>query len=315
MPELPEVSTTVKGLQKVLPGLVFVDIWTDLAKKNQKVKQFEETIKNEKFYKKFRQKVINQKILSVERRAKNILINISGDNIIIIHLKMTGHLLFGKYKKVVSRKQNVVGKTTWKPRNDGPLNDPYNRFIHFVFSLSNGKHLVFCDSRKFGKVTLINKKDLKKSPHLKNIGPEVLEEKFTLNNFGERLLLKSNKNIKTVLMDQSVIAGIGNIYSDEILWSSNIHPKSKPGKISKSKIAKLYTNMKIILTKGINLGGDSMSDYRNIDGEKGSFQNHHNVYRKNKTICMKKNCRGVIIREVIDGRSAHFCNIHQKLFN
>jgi formamidopyrimidine-DNA glycosylase len=314
MPELPEVTTTVNGLQKVLPELIFIDIWTDLAKKNQKIKQFEETIKNEKFYKKFRQKVINQKVLSVERRAKNILINISGDNTIIIHLKMTGHLLFGEYTKEIIKNEKLR-ITNWKPRNDGPLNDPYNRFIHFVFSLSNGKHLVFCDSRKFGKVTLVNKKDLDKSHHLKNIGPEVLGDEFTLNNFKERLFLKPNKNIKTVLMDQSIIAGIGNIYSDEILWSSDIHPKSKPIKITPILMTKLYKNMKKILTKSINLGGDSMSDYRNIDGEKGNFQNHHNVYRKNKTMCMKKNCRGVIMREVINGRTAHFCNIHQKLFN
>jgi formamidopyrimidine-DNA glycosylase len=138
---------------------------------------------------------------------------------------------------------------------------------------------------------------------------------FYFPEFKDRLLLKPHWKIKTVLMDQSIIAGIGNIYSDEMLWSASIHPESKPGKIPKIYLQKLYNEMRKILTKGINFGGDSMSDYRNIYGERGNFQEHHNVYQKKNTECVKKNCQGVIIRKVINGRSAHFCNKHQKLFN
>lgn len=314
MPELPEVTTTVNGLQKVLPGLVFLDVWTDLNKKNQNIKQFKDTIKNDVFYKNFKKKILNHKIINIERRAKNILINISGGNTILIHLKMTGHLLFGEYKKIVSKKQKGVNKTSWKPKNDGPLNDPYNRFIHVVFTLSNGKHLVFCDSRKFGKVTLVETIKKDDNPHLKNIGPEPLEKNFTKKEFCKRLLLKPNWKIKTVLMDQSVMAGIGNIYSDEMLWSSYIHPESNPVKIPREQLSKLYLEMKKVLTKGINFGGDSMSDYRNIDGLRGDFQHHHNVYKKKGQKCGKKDCFGVIIKKVINGRSAHFCNTHQKLY-
>jgi len=320
MPELPEITTTVNGLQKVLPGLVFVDIWTDLAKKNQKVKQFKDTIKNEIFFKKFKKKIIGEKVINVERRAKNILINISGGNTILIHLKMTGHLLFGEYTKKVIKNEKLRIKN-WVPKKVGPLNDPFNRFIHVVFTFSNphrgeagGKHLVFCDSRKFGKVTIIPTHDLKNNPHLKNIGPEPLEKSFTFSKFKSRLLLKPNWKIKTVLMDQSVIAGIGNIYSDEMLWSSGVHPESNPKKIPEVQLLKLYGAMKEVLTKGISFGGDSMSDYRNIYGLKGDFQNHHNVYQKKNTKCVKKGCRGVIMRKVINGRSSHFCNVHQKLF-
>ena len=99
MPELPEVTTTVNGLKKVLPGLRFTGVWTDLAKKNQKIKQFKDTIKDEKFFKDFERKIVGKKVISVERRAKNILINVSGGYTILIHLKMTGHLLYGKYNK------------------------------------------------------------------------------------------------------------------------------------------------------------------------------------------------------------------------
>jgi formamidopyrimidine-DNA glycosylase len=314
MPELPEVTTTVNGLQKVLPRLVFLDVWTDLSKKNP-IKQFKETIKSETFFKDFKKKITGQKIIKVERRAKNILIHISGGYTILIHLKMTGHLLFGEYTKVVSSKKKVAREIKWIPKNPGPLNDPYNRFIHLVFTFSNGKQLAFCDSRKFGKVTIIPTHTLTTSSHLKNIGPEPLENSFTAIKFKERLLLKPNWKIKTVLMDQSIVAGIGNIYSDEMLWLSGIHPESNPNKIPKKQFKKLYDGMKKILAKGIDFGGDSMSDYRNIHGLPGDFQNHHNVYKKKNTKCVKKDCKGVILRKVINGRSAHFCDTHQKLFN
>lgn len=322
MPELPEVTTTVRGLQKVLPGLIFVDIWTDLAKKNNKIKQYKDTIKNDVFFQEFKKKIIGQKVISIERRAKNILINITGGYTILIHLKMTGHLLFGEYKKVISSDKEIINKINWVPKNPGPLNDSYNKYIHAVFTFSKKLHgktsdnnLAFCDSRKFGKITIFKTDDINTTFHLKNIGPEPLEISFTLSEFKSRLLLKPNSKIKTILMDQSIIAGIGNIYSDEMLWSSGIHPESNPKNIPSAQLLKLYKEMKEVLLKGIDLGGDSMSDYRNIDGLQGDFQKHHNVYKKQNTKCSKYGCHGVIIRKVINGRSAHFCNIHQKLFN
>lgn len=310
MPELPEVTTTVNGLQKVLPGLVFTGVWTDLAKRVQKLKQFQETIKSENFFKSFKKRIVGRKIISVKRRAKNILINISDGETILIHLKMTGHLLFGKY--VFNKKINKWGPA----KGENPsLSDPYNRFIHVVFLLSNDKHLAFCDSRKFGKVTIIKTKDLEITSHLKDVGPEPLEKSFTFEKFKNRLLIKPNCKIKTILMDQSIVAGIGNIYSDEMLWLSGIHPESNLNKIPNVQLLKLYKEMKKILKKGIDFGGDSMSDYRNIEGNRGNFQNHHNVYQKKGEKCMENGCRGVIIRKVINGRSAHYCNTHQKLFN
>ena len=310
MPELPEVTTTVNGLKKVLPGLSFLSVWTDLAKKNQAVKHFKETIKDEEFFKNFKSIVVNKKIVSVERRAKNILINISGGYTILIHLKMTGHLLYGEYKK-----QTVKGQTSWMPKETAsPLGDPYNRFIHFVFSLSNGKQLAFCDARKFGKITIFNTKEISQTTHLKNIGPEPLDKSFSFKLFTERIKIKTTSKIKTNLMDQSVIAGIGNIYSDEILWTSGIHPESTSIKIPKDKLQNIFNSIKKILKKGVDFGGDSTSDYRNIDGLRGRFHHHHNVYRLANSSCKKKGCNGDIIRKVVNGRSAHFCNKHQKLF-
>lgn len=308
MPELPEVTTTVNGLKKALRGLSFGVVWTDLAKDNP-IKQFENTIKDKVFFEKFKRDIKNQKVISVERRAKNILINLSNGKTILIHLKMTGHIIVGKY--IFNKKENK-----WTPdvSERKELHDPYNRFIHALFPLSNGLTMVFCDSRKFGKITLIETKGAMETIHLKNIGPEPLEKSFNFEKFKKQILLKPNKNIKTVLMDQSVIAGIGNIYSDEILWLSSIHPESRTNKVTDKYLELAFKSMKEILNKGIRFGGDSMSDYRDIDGKKGNFQNHHNVYQKNKEPCGKKGCRGVIMRKVLDGRSAHFCNAHQKLF-
>lgn len=311
MPELPEVTTTVSGLQKVLPKMTISGLWTDLAKKDQTIKQFRRTIKDEKFFLDFKKKVVGQKIIKVSRRAKNILIDISGEYTILIHLKMTGHLLFGNYYQ-----ESKTGK--WIPRGNKALADPFNRFVHFVFILKNKngerKYLVFSDARKFGKITLFPSKEISLIKDLKNIGPEPLENSFTFQVFKERLALKPQGKIKTVLMDQSIIAGIGNIYSDEMLWQSGINPMSICSKIPDKKLKSLWRAMRQVLSKSIVLGGDSTSDYRNIKGEKGNFQKHHKVYRRSGERCPKTKCCGIIKREIIGGRSAHFCPKHQELF-
>lgn len=299
MPELPEVETTVRGLKKTIVGLTIKDVWTDLNTKDRRQK---ESIANPKFFTIFKKEILNKKVLSVERRAKNILINISGNKTILIHLKMTGHLLYGKYK---------FNKNKWTPASEGPLNDPYNRFTHLVFTFKNGKHLAFSDARKFGKVTLLDTSIAHETKHLNNIGPEPLEKNFTLEKLKERLNKKQNGKIKTVLMDQSIIAGIGNIYSDEILWQVGINPERKVSQINEKENKLIFKAIKETLKKGIDFGGDSMSDYRNIDGLRGKFQMHHEAYRRTGEKCRKPSCKGIIQRKIVNGRSAHFCSIHQ----
>jgi len=286
MPELPEVETTVKGLRKTIVGLKIKDVWTDLSTKDKRQK---ETVANPKFFTVFRKEVSGKKILSVERRAKNILINISGGRTILIHLKMTGHLLYGEYKK-----------------------DPVNRFIHFAITFTNREKLYFSDMRKFGKITLLDTKTAHDTKHLNNIGPEPLEKMFNLKMFKERLSKKRGGKTKTVLMDQSIIAGIGNIYSDEILWRAGVNPERKVSKLREIEIKLMFKAIKKILSKGIDFGGDSMSDYRNIHGLPGRFQLHHQAYQRTGEKCRKPKCKGIILRKVINDRSAHFCSIHQK---
>lgn len=299
MPELPEVETTVRGLQKTIIGKKITDLWSDLPKIDHIQK---ETIKNLSYFKIFKKKILGTTVKKVERRAKNILIHLSNEETIIIHLKMTGHLLYGKY---------IQKNNTWTPKEDGPLKDPYNRFIHVVFYFSDKNHLVFCDTRKFGTVALVSTGE-SHTKKLKLLGPEPFDKNLTLDIFINRFNKYGNKKIKTALMNQEIISGIGNIYSDEILWRTEINPEKKVVEVTKKEFSKIYEVMKIILSKGIDFGGDSMSDYRNVHGEKGNFQYHHMAYRKTGSKCGKNKCTGVILRKVVDGRSAHYCSIHQK---
>ena len=281
MPELPEVETTVRGLKKTIKTLIIKDVWTDL---NTKDKRKTDTVANPKYFKFFKKEIKNKKVLSVERRAKNILINLSQGKTILVHMKMTGHLLYNNRDK----------------------------YVHVLFTLSNGKFLAFSDMRKFGKITLLDTKTAHDSKHLKNIGPEPLEKSFSLEKLKKQLDKKPNGKIKTVLMDQSVIAGIGNIYSDEILWRAGVHPERKVSKIKEKEIKLILRAIKEILFRSINFGGDSMSDYRNLSGGKGKFQLYHEAYRRTGEKCRKNGCKGIIKRKIINGRSAHFCDFHQK---
>ncbi len=307
MPELPEVQTTVDGIEKYAKGLRIDDVWTDYFSLQYEGKSH---IKNKLFFASFKKDVVGAKILGAERRAKNVLIHLSNDKTILIHMKMTGHVLYGRYIKTSAQKD------PWKSDDDNiALRDSFNRFIHLVLSLSNGKHLALSDMRKFAKVTLIETPTLFESADLRSIGPEPLTSSFTAKVLGERLATKPSGKIKTVLMDQRVVAGIGNIYSDEILWASNIHPLSITKMLSKKDIDLIWKQTKLILRKGIDFGGDSMSDYRNLDGKPGEFQLQHEAYRRTGKLCRKKGCSGIIHRLKIGGRSAHFCPVHQKVTN
>jgi formamidopyrimidine-DNA glycosylase len=282
MPELPEVQTTVDGLNKTVKGRKIIDVWTDYKSAH---KMHAGSVKDAKFFKDFKKKVTGTKILYSERRAKNILMHLNNGETILTHMKMTGHYVYDK---------------------------PDYPYVRVKFILDNGKILGLSDMRRFAKVTLIQTKELSTSSHLKGLGPEPLDDSFTYSKFKERINKRASGKIKMVLMDPAIIAGIGNIYSDEVLWRSGVHPLSKPGKIPEKNLKIMFKAMKETLKRGIKLGGDSMSDYKNIKGEKGEFQNHHEAYRRTGQKCSKD--KGIIQRLVVGGRSAHFCPVHQKLF-
>jgi formamidopyrimidine-DNA glycosylase len=299
MPELPEVETTVRGLNKKIVGLKIIDVWTDYyLKTTEKSKQ---TIKNKAYFLVFKKRIRGQTVIGAERIGKNIIMHLSSGDAILTHLKMTGHFLYGRY--AYDKKRDA-----WQAKEEGPLLDPYNRFIRLVFSFQNKKHLALSDVRRFAKVLLINKNELPSD--LQKLGPNPLAKDFSFRKFENRL--QKSGPIKSVLMNQEVLAGVGNIYSDEALWLAGIHPLTEVSQINRKKVAVLFTSLKEVLRKSLRLGGDSTSDYRNLEGRRGGFQKMHNVYRQKGKLCKKKNCKGIIVRIVVRGRSSHYCPIHQK---
>lgn len=316
MPELPEVHTTVTGLQKVLPGLTIENVWADMW---STAKLARNTIKDRSYFPYFKKYVLGTKVLNVRRRAKHILINLDNGFTLVIHMKMTGHLMYGEYQQ--NKKYNGR-EWPWIPTlKDSPLNDPYNRHIRVVFTLSNVKkqikHLAFSDSRKFGTM-VVEKTDTLHEERLAHLGPEPLETDFTLARFKERMMKSPARAIKTVLMDQAIIAGIGNIYSDEMLHRAHLLPTRTPKSLDETEWRLLFKTMKAILVKGIDFGGDSTSDYRNINGARGSFHENHLVYLRAKEKCLTcfrgkaSGNPGTIEKKTIGGRSAHFCSTCQR---
>ena len=291
MPELPEVETIVRELNKKIVGLRIKDAWIDRPK----------TVRQAGGVEFFKKAIKNKKIQSVTRRAKYIIINIEGAKTIFVHQKISGHLLYGKWE------QDADGK--WSSKLPGPLrNDPDNRFIRLIFFLNNGFQLALSDLRRFAKVILTDDKKVATLKEIHELGPEPLD--INVKTFRE-LFKKKRGRIKPVLMDPKFIAGIGNIYGDEILWEAGYHPLSRVENLTEKDINKILKAVRDILKKAIRCGGDSMDNYRRTSGEKGGYQNIQKAYQQTGKKCGKKD-GGVIKRLKIGGRSAHFCPKHQQ---
>jgi len=291
MPELPEVETIVQDLKTKISGHKILGVDSDWPK-----------IVKEPEYEKFRKEVSGLIIEGIQRRGKNIIINLSRNKALIVHLKMTGHPLVSTCWEFVGAKLRKKDLEECKEK-DSIDEDPQNRFIHLGFSLDKGKSILLSDLRKFASVKLV---DRKKIPGIfKDLGPDAMDSTLSFKYFKE--VLKNKKgDVKKILMDQSVITGIGNIYSDEILFEAKIHPKMKINSLTDTEIRKIYTSMKKILSEAIQKRGTSISDFRDTAGEKGSYGEARRVYRKTNEPCPKK-CGGTIQKITVGGRSAHFC--------
>jgi formamidopyrimidine-DNA glycosylase len=290
MPELPEVETLVRSLKEKVLRRTFVDVWTDFPKNIKKPSIGE-----------FKKEIRGRKIVSIKRRGKNIIFNLSEGKTLLVHQKMTGHFLLGHWQ----RQGN-----SWLPEDKGPISeDPRNKFLHLIFFLDDGKQLALSDMRKFAKIELWNSGNFNKSADVNFLGPEPLDKNFTFKVFKKTISKKGR--IKQVLMDQSVVAGIGNIYSDEILWRAKVHPLREASGLKEDEMKEIYSAIGEILKKALSARGDSFSDYRLLDGQKGSFQRFHSVYAREGKCC-KRNDGGKIKRMKIGGRSAHFCPVCQK---
>lgn len=322
VPELPEVQTTVDGLNSKVLKRTFVDVWSDWKKmirlrgsiksKDQSTNQstFKKVLGGarpssqqiESFgFEVFKKRLKGKRIEKIWRRAKNVIFELSGGYSLLIHMKMTGHLMVGQW---------VLKNSIWQPDKKGPLEEKINTFLHLIFFLDNKEMIALSDVRKFAKTELWKTDELLNSLEFKHLGPEPMEKSFTLEAFKSALQGKKGK-VKQVIMVPQVIAGIGNIYASEVLWWAKIHPEKSASKLSDKELESLYGAIKKVLSLGIKLGGESFADYRNVDGKKGEFDDERKVYKREKEKCQR--CKAVIKRIKFGGRSAFFCPRCQKL--
>jgi len=291
MPELPEVEVTVNSLKPKIIGQKIVGVWSDAPSLIKKIslKELEKEIKN-------------LEIKDIKRLGKNILIFLSKNKVLLIHQKLTGHLLYGVWRKE---------KDHWVPEDENsPLaKDPQNRFLHFILFLKNKKMLALSDQRKFAKIVLTEKEKLFDLKEIKELGPDALDPNFSFERFKE-IIKKSKAPIKKVLMDQKKIAGIGNIYSDEILWEAKVNPKRQANSLKENEIKAIYEAMKKILRKAINIQGSSIVDWRKPNGSKGDYDEIRKVYRREGEKCFR--CGATIKKIKFGNRSSYFCPKCQK---
>lgn len=299
MPELPEVETVVRDLNQKIQGdriLAFESFWPKALKNIQ--------------LKKFQKEILGREILKAHRIGKNIFIDLSGGKTIYLHLKMTGHLLIkSKIKEVDPYVRENDNKKSY-------FEDRVNQYIRHIFYLQdkkgNKKNLEFSDLRKFGKIVWLDTEKVKELKEIKNLGVDAMSEAFDFESWEKILEKKKKMEIGRILMEQSLIAGIGNIYRSEILFDSQINPWRLAETLKKIEKKRIFLNIKKILNLAIKLRGTSDSDYRDTFGAPGGFQKVLKVYNKEKEPCQRKNCRGIIRREKMAQRSVFWCDKCQK---
>ena len=286
MPELPEVTVIVNSLNKKIKGLILESIEYDWPKGFHWGKFKMEDLKG-------------AKITGVDRRGKVVLLNTDKNITILIHLKLTGQLIYQ------DKKTRIAGGHPLPPLN---LPAP-NKTTRVTFAFTNGGHLYFNDIRKFGWVKIARSDKREVIRAVGELGPDALEIGF--GEFSERLAAKGKQRIKKLLMDQAFVSGIGNIYSDEALWRAKIHPKRLAGLLSGAEVKALYAGIGDSLKLAIAKGGSSANSFVDSGGEKGLFLTFAKAYHMTGRPCAR--CKTPIVREKMDGRSAHFCPACQLL--
>lgn len=286
MPELPEVETVRRGLEHLIVGRIVRSTSHDTPKgfpnAPSDVAQF----------------LISATILDVRRRAKVLLIDLSTAYTLVIHLKMTGQLVF------VGQERFGAGHP-----NDSLIGQLPDKSTRVTFAFEDGSKLFFNDQRKFGWVKLIPTSEVPNIDFMKKVGPEPLEADFTWKEFAERFKRRARTSIKAAILDQTVVAGVGNIYADESLWGAKIHPKRLVGSITDDEFKQLYTELREVMNLAIEKGGSTNRNYVNAEGKKGSYMDFARVFRREGLACPR--CGAEIIKFKAAGRGTHICPVCQ----
>lgn len=283
MPELPEVETVRRGLNTLIIGRTVAAVEHDTPKgfpnATADVKQF----------------LIGATVTDVRRRAKVLLIDLSTKYSLVIHLKMTGQLVFTAPELRFGAghpNESLVGKLP-------------DRSTRVTFTFTDGSHLYFNDQRKFGWVRLMPTLEVPTIDFMKKVGPEPLEADFTAREFADRFKRRARTSIKAALLDQTVVAGVGNIYADESLWGAKIHPKRLVSTITTKEFEKLYSELRSVMNMAIEKGGSTDKNYVNAEGKRGSYMDFARVFRREGKACPR--CGTTIVKFKVAGRGTHIC--------
>lgn len=324
MPELPEVETVRRGLsqlieQKVVKSVKVFDSPKSFPNDPHAVEQF----------------LYGATIVHVCRRAKVLLIDLSTDYTLVIHLKMTGQLVFIKDKEglappLESRAnpdsslhplklvQGTRAGATKSPSirfgaghpNDSLIGELPDKSTRVAIEFTDGSHVYFNDQRKFGWIKLYPTLEVPNIPFMQRVGPEPLEDSFTSAEFVPRIRRRNNTTIKAAILDQTVLAGVGNIYADESLWGAKIHPATRVRDVSDEQLAQLLDEIKYVMNLSIEKGGSTDRNYVNAEGKRGSYIDFARVFRKEGQPCPRH--PDVLIEKIrVAGRGTHICPICQ----
>lgn len=297
MPELPEVETIRAGLQRLLPGRIIDSIDFDWEKSFPN-----NTMAVEEY-------ALKAKVTQVTRQGKVLLIELSTHYTFIIHLKMTGQLVFVPAPHSNVERQN--SKFAGGHPNDSLIHVLPDKSTHVTITFTDGSKLFFNDQRKFGWVRLFPTAEIPNIDFFKTLGPDALSKDFTGAILFERLQSRKNTSIKAALLDQTVVAGIGNIYADESLWAAKIHPATTVKVLSWKQVTELYKVIIFILQLSLKKGGSTDKNYVDAEGNKGSFLQFAQVFRREGQKCPR--CGSIIEKIRVAGRGTHICPTCQKI--
>ena len=286
MPELPEIEIVKRSLFKKINKAKIVNV--KINNRNLRYKITHSLPKQ----------LINEKILKISRRAKYLIFHFK-NKLLLVHFGMTGKFL------IIRSEDKKIFKTSFY--YDLDILSKHNH-IHFI--LNNGLVLIYNDIRRFGFFKFFENIKLKEIIYLKKLGPEPFGALFCVS-YVQKFVKNRKKNIKNLLMDQTFVSGLGNIYVNEALFLSKIHPLRRCNNLERKNIKNLIFNIRKVLKIAINQGGSSIKDFKDAYGKSGNFQQFFNVYGHENKNCSRISCKGKIKKISISNRSSFYCNICQ----
>lgn len=318
MPELPEVETVRRGLADLLPGQSIVR-----TKVFDSPKSFPNSPADVEHF------LHGARVKAVRRRAKVLMIDLDTNYSLVIHLKMTGQLIFRQDSRRIARISSKISRDPRKVAqdfsadttrnigefagghpNDSLIGELPDRSTRVQIDFMDGSRLFFNDQRKFGWMKLLPTDEIKNLPFMKKVGPEPLDPQTRAEDFIKRIRRRQNSMIKPAFLDQAVIAGVGNIYADEALWAAKIHPQTRVRNIGDEKLATLFNELRQILQLSIDQGGSTDKNYVDAEGRKGNYLTFAHVFRREGQPCHLHPDQE-IVKLKVSGRGTHVCPVCQ----